>query len=86
MKNLTEEFILKYKNNEVISAKCGAKLVNKKRKATKMQNGGSYSGDFTNTTFTNDTPHTDYSKVRDNLDKTTAPIVGAPLRTPGMPT
>ena len=42
MKNLTDEFILKYKNNEVISAKCGAKLVNKKRKATKMQNGGSY--------------------------------------------
>ena len=40
MKNLTEEFILKYKNNEVISAKCGAKLVDKKRKATKMQDGG----------------------------------------------
>ena len=40
MRNLTDEFILKYKNNEVISAKCGAKLVNKKRKATKMQDGG----------------------------------------------
>ena len=82
MKNLTDEFILKYKNNEVIFAKCGSKLVGKKKKATKMQNGGSYGWDFTNTTFTNDTPHTDYSKLR----KTTAPIVGAPLRTPGMPT
>ena len=48
----------------------------------KMQDGGSYGGDFTNTTFTNDTPHTDYSKLR----KTTAPITGVPLRTPGMPT
>ncbi len=86
MRNLTDEFILKYKNNEVISAKCGAKLVNKKRKATKMQNGGSYRGDFTNTTFNNDTPYVDYSKVRNNLSKTTAPITGVPLRTPGMPT
>lgn len=44
MRNLTDEFILKYKNNEVIFAKCGSKLVGEKKKATKMETGGSVAG------------------------------------------
>ena len=44
MRNLTDEFILKYKNNEVIFAKCGSKLVGKKKKATKMETGGRVAG------------------------------------------